>query len=151
MDSWKNTQTLPLYKNASALVVSENEKGSQLMLQVFYKSAVLRTKVLFNKNSEVIAFYVQFACQCGLNDVILHLSSWLGSPLQRFLWNFFFFRVAVVHYLRFTTAAGSMLLVVNMELSRAVVLHLFTPAGPVNNAKYFTGRQHTIAVNATVY
>jgi len=37
-----------------ALVVSESKKGNQLMLAVFSKSLVLRTKVSFDK-SEVIA------------------------------------------------------------------------------------------------
>jgi len=34
---------LPLYKNASAVVVTENENGNQLMLALFSKSVVLRT------------------------------------------------------------------------------------------------------------
>jgi len=46
---------LPLHKNESALVVTEDEKDNQFMLAVLSKSAVvIRTKVLFN-NSEVIA------------------------------------------------------------------------------------------------
>jgi len=40
---------LLLYENASALVLTESEKGKQLMLAVFSKSIVLWTKVLFNK------------------------------------------------------------------------------------------------------
>ena len=41
---------LPLHINASALLVTESEKGNQFMLAVFSKSAVLRMKVPFNKS-----------------------------------------------------------------------------------------------------
>jgi len=41
-------------KIASALVVTESEKGNQFMLAVLSKSVVFRTKVPFSK-SEVIA------------------------------------------------------------------------------------------------
>ena len=44
-------------------------------------------KMPFNK-SEVIALQVQYAYQFRLNDVILHLRSPHGSPLQSFLDNF---------------------------------------------------------------
>jgi len=71
MDSWSCAQTLPLYKNASALVVSESKKGNQFMSEVLFK--------LVNK-SKAIVLYVQFACQCGLIDVTLQ--SPLGSLLQ---------------------------------------------------------------------
>jgi len=43
-----------------ALVVTESEKGYQLMLTVFSKSDVLRTKVPFN-TSEVIVLYIAVA------------------------------------------------------------------------------------------
>jgi len=73
-DSCSCAQTLPLCKNASAIVVTESEMSNQFMLTVFSKSVVLRTKVSFNK-SEVIALYVQFACQFSLIDVTSHFSS----------------------------------------------------------------------------
>jgi len=47
-------QTLSLYKNAPALVVTVSHKGNQFMRAVFSKSVVLRTKMSFNK-SEAIA------------------------------------------------------------------------------------------------
>jgi len=87
VDAWivdRASRLYPLYKNASALVVSDSEKGNQLMLEVFSKSVILRTKVPFNK-SEVIALYIQLACQFDLIEVTLHLRSPLGSPLQSFL------------------------------------------------------------------
>jgi len=71
-DSWSCAQTLPLCKKASAIVDTESEISNQFMLAVFSESVVLRMKVPFNK-SEVIALYVQFACQFSLIDVTLHL------------------------------------------------------------------------------
>jgi len=53
-DSWPCDQTLPLCKNASAIVVTESETSNQFMLTVFFMSVVLRMKLSFNK-SEVIA------------------------------------------------------------------------------------------------
>jgi len=70
-DGWSCAQTSPLYKNAPAFAVSKSEKSYQLMLEVFFKSVILQTKMLFNKN-EVIALEVEFACWLGLTDVTLH-------------------------------------------------------------------------------
>jgi len=73
-ESWSCAQTLPWYKNASALVVTQSANGNQFMLPAFSNSLVLRTKVPFNK-SEVIALEVQITDQFGLIDVNLHLRS----------------------------------------------------------------------------
>jgi len=51
---------------ASALVVTESEKGNQFILTVFSKSVVLRTKVPFNK-SEVIALLSSVCLSVRLN------------------------------------------------------------------------------------
>ena len=60
-------------KNASALMVTKSEKGNQFILVVFSKA------VVFRKKKPLIALQVQFACQFGLIDIILHLH--LRSPL----------------------------------------------------------------------
>jgi len=53
-DSWSCDQTLPLCKNASAIVVTQSQISNQSIFTVFSKSVFLRRKVWFNK-SEVIA------------------------------------------------------------------------------------------------
>ena len=84
MDSWSRAKTLPLYENASALVVSKSEKGYQLMVEVSPIQSFLNNSAVQQEWSDCAICSIRF----GLIDATLHLGWQLGSPLWSSLYKF---------------------------------------------------------------